>query len=311
MPSVPAGSVYFEQGWFGLGSRMVGESGRQVASIDGSYLPFLIEELLALSARKVLAPQGSHASLFAGSLTGPHAQYLEVVDGRPALERTGRTFQPVWDEFNVRPSPEAILLPPEAQGDDLDALMTLFDGIRNYLTGVEHRSAIGMDLVRLRAAIVHLRTRAHSGDARILLARFEGLLASYEETKTPTLAWISQAPREHVRAFHELMEDRDYVELSAEANSLGIPAKAARAVQVMSRLTRRLLEKSRFAELFTFGTRVFQTFTAAPIPGASSLLGLFATDYAPPIVDLNETMNRAVLCWLESDAPFVPPPLHF
>jgi hypothetical protein len=237
-------------------------------------------------------------------------RYVQVVDSVPARRRCFAVFGRVAEELRVELDGDERVVRGGQDAPTMDRLMTLFDGAEMFLSGIAHQAAIDLDLARMKEAVTHVRGQLRSPEAREVLARFEGILATYEPVATPALRGSPGASADQVRAFLQLLEDREYEELSRTTLALGFPARSRRAVQLMRRRIDGLLTRAPFKQIFNLGAQSVTAATQVPVPDSEAAHALLNSGYLPPTFMIDEAMVQAARRWRDAEPEFIPFPGH-
>jgi hypothetical protein len=297
-------SIFFQRGWIDVAGLRPGRG-----SLDGAYLMFLIEELIAQSALEVVIPTQSIPGAVADRMPDPIKKYIRTVDRLPARQRCFSVLAPVANELGFELDGEDRRVRRSTDQDLVDVAIELFDGFELFLSGIEHKSAIDLDVVALRRATSVVRGKLSGSEGREVLARLEGVLNTYQPSSIPTLRNVSLATPEQAKGFLRLLEDREYAELSGNTLDLGIPARFGRAVQIMRRIMEDIVSRPPFKQLFNLGTRTITAAThGVPIPDSDAIQALLSSEYLPPAIPLADAMSEAAKRWKRSAIEFIPFP---
>lgn len=300
--------ILFQRGWGDIARRTLPDG---VAGVQGSFLPYLLEELVAGSAREVIVPFQSMAGSFLGDFPSPLDKYIRGVDAAPARRQATAFLGPVAQEIGLRLDENAFrkvegerfvraAALTERKDDLLGAQMAVFDGVETLALGIQHSAAVDLDIGKLLLASRCLRAFLQNPYGRETLARLEGILATYEATTVPAIGAISRAPQGLVNDFIELIQDREYAELSEAAVGLGMPLRMKRSGQIMRRVARRIVASARFKPVFNLSAQALKAATKAPVPSADDVSGLLSSGYLPPALELEDRFAEAARRWKES-----------
>jgi hypothetical protein len=284
--------------------KIVAKSDTIMMSRDSSFLPYLIDELVAQSALKLVIPKGTVLAACAVHLPGFMQRHVEIVDSSRAFSRAMALLAPVFKEFGVTEATEGMAR--LSRGTPREVLV-LYQEFPTFVRGLEHKTEIAIDFAAMKEATRVLRGLARSHRARIALAQLEGVFNTYEDLEVPMIEAIPRATEAHDENFRRLLEDYEYAELSAEAHNLGVGALSRRAAQLMRRTAMSVVSRTPFREIFNLGTKVITVWTKAPMPDSETVSRLLRSSYMPPIVRTKDAYRRAERAW-ETDAPeFIPP----
>jgi hypothetical protein len=283
------------------------EGGEVMFSRDGSFLPYLIEELVAHSALKIVTPKGGLLDRFAKHLPDDAQRYVEVVDWNRAASKTNALLAPLLHEFGVvEATPELI----RTSGQDTPpAILVLFGDLLEFITGIEGKAEVSVNFERLKRVTHLARVLAKSSEARLVLARLEATWNMYATMSVPTIEALPKATPAYVEGFRRLLEDAEYAKLSKEAHNLGMAARSRRAVQLMRRCAVSVTSKSPFREIFNLGTTVITACSKTPLPDAETLAHVLQTSYLPPFFQMRDAYANAKNAWEAAKPAFIPPRL--
>jgi hypothetical protein len=246
--------------------------------------------------------------VFAEQLPEILQRYVKVVESMPARTRCFAVLGRVAEELRIDLDGTDRVARGGLDGETMDRVLTLFDGFEMFLSGIEHKAAVDLDLARLKEAAGHVRGRLRNPEGREVLARFEGILATYQPLATPALRASPGASADQVRAFIQLLEDREYDELARTTLELGLPARSRRAVQVMRRRIDGLLTRAPFKQAFNLGAQTITAATQVPVPDSEAAHALLGAGYLPPTFMIDEAMAEAAKRWRDAAPKFIPFP---
>lgn len=266
---------------------------------DSSWLPFILEELVALGATRAVISGEEIASL-------PRELRRWVTAAREGVTPTSETF--------LRPVALAIGMPVnddgslDYSGDDA-ATSDFIDAehaLSTWLVGHRTKCQVSIDIAKSLRSVRRLRKMCKTaGDASMRLAAFEGLLLSYETASVAALVIRSGAEDEALDLFSELLDDAAYRELSQEAFALGWAKKAIGAVRSIGRMTRAIARRPAFKGVLNIGGRAVSTLTGIDMPTHDDLAPLLAGSYSPPLVKVEKGVNTALRRWERANPPMV------
>ncbi len=278
--------------------------------VDGSSLPFIIEEMVAHCAVEIVISSLSPASLFTDTLDSLLSRRVKVVPFKPVLEKQQALLEPLIEEFHVKfdgPSFSSACEDEEAS----HALSTIFFELFVYLTGLEYRAEVDVNIQELVNSIRLLRAYSRNPKSRAVLATLEGLFSVYEPFEFGGLIASSAGSRDIARLFNYLVEDSLYLKGSEAAHGLGISKKVIRSITLLRRYTEEIANSTRFRQLFSLGTKAVTAATKLPMPDSTAASELLSSGFLPPIVSLSNTMKAALDTWKESkSSPIYPPHIN-
>jgi hypothetical protein len=270
---------------------------------DGSFLPFLIEELVALGVIDIAIPMTSADSLFIHLLPASLRRRVVLVDkGLRSVKDLQAIFTPIAEEFQIEPKGLALTLQAKLSEDLQRAIGTLYLSLYDFLVGLENELQIDIDLPSTRASIATVRRSSRNPNSRANLAILSGILESYQLRTPDSLVLRSSAPDRLVSVFQEFIQDETYRLLSTQTHSLGFPAHLQRSLIILGRLAKQIAAKERFRQLVCVGSRVIAAATHVPVPDDETFAHLVRKGYLPPIVSLDKAFQKAKEAW-KSAAP--------
>lgn len=306
------------------------ENGPDEYSLDGTLLPFVIEELIARSAVAIsLSGNASDLTFYVPQELRKHVRGLDAEEAR-AYRRAAALLRPVTEEFGRGygecgrlASPEDLSQPSKRSVTSLsgykrlpqpleEAIVDLFFSMPVFFLGLDEQMQVDLNASMLRDTLRLIRCETRGQTARIVLASLEGIFNTYRQNAVNGLT-ASAASTDLVDCFLALVEDREYQELSAYASELGIPERAKRALVLIKRGCKSILLRKPFRQLFTLGTRAIETATQIPLPDSEAAEQLLCKGYLPPFVPVSSAIKEAVRAW-ERNNPDKPhrwtPPMY-
>lgn len=287
------------------------------ATVDLSVLPTLMEELVAFTPAKILIEDTSLFAGVVGSLPPALRGWCEIVDGQRPAERLESLFLPVFEDYGLelvdwnRTSgggmQTALRRPDSRQKDAGRHLFDIFHELYPFFFAIEHAVPAELRLSRALRLCRELRENASSSEATANLARLEQVLRSYEVTQAGGLEVRSGLAPLAQASFVELLEDYDYRERSHLAYDLGLPQRAAIAIDRLATVSKRLASNSKFEGLIQYVLTVLAAIKSVPLPEARWLLGP-QREYLPPVMSFASVRQRAFNLWQRRSPPGVPHP---
>jgi hypothetical protein len=280
-------------------------TGETAGRYDAQSFQYLIEEFVALSAVEMAVTATSPALSSIDDLPAVFRDQIKVVDrnGRERAE-TAAFLKPCCQEFGLAFRADgAFQLPQDLPPGLRLAIGRLIPGVYDFLLAANHRLQADINLPELKDAVEGMKAASSDPDARAHLSTFLGVLNSYQPVTIPSAELVTTAPFEHQTRFKELIEDLAYRNLSENAALLGMPADAARAIQLMERWLRKLSSKRAFARTIKATSKVI--FGSRGINGPDlDLAGLFVPrGYYPPLVAFDDALSRAEALWRKMRRP--------
>jgi hypothetical protein len=288
---------------------LVFSDGSRGASLDASYLQFIVEELIRFSAVD-LAIDPSSAFYGSVDLLPPsfRRRIRKVDKNRLAREKTFFILAPVYKALGMEfPLFRGVLEIPNGIDHELaHAILLLTLGLERFLIGSDHRVQVDIDLEIMLAALAVLMTHVHNMEARANLVTFEGVLRTYRPFQVPSLVVRPDPNHDLSRRFQEFVEDETYRYLSREAGLLGFPSRATHAVITMRRAISELLAKPRFQDAAELTSQAVTASTALPTSTSRIQRLLAPQSFLPPLVSLQDAHARAAEQWAATAPPFIP-----
>lgn len=281
------------------------------AAWDLSYVPFLIEDLIAHSAARIAIQDGSLVHGVVGDLPQVLRDRLIVVDKhREASEKAHAVMAPLFDEFRVRRLGRGgYQLSDEGFSEVAPQLLTLTHMLESFLVGLAHELQLELDPTEVVALSERLRKIARNSESRACLATLGGVFRTYSSVVTPSLQFRSEASDDLVQTFERFVEDETYRRLAREAGLLGIPMQMTHALIQMRRTVGDLLKRQRVSDVMTLGTKGVAVATHLPVPDPGVFARILGKPrYIPPLISLEAVGERALGAWEAADPEFRPPP---
>jgi hypothetical protein len=280
----------------------------KAAYVDGSSLPFLIEEFVSLAVTEVAIVKNFPASDFIDHLPQGLKNRVVLVKEQQAFSKLQALFAPIAEEFELVLSYGIQYLKPLPR-DLSDSIGTLYFSLHTYLIALEHELQIDINLRAVKNAIAALRQSSRNPQARSNLAILSGIFETYDYKQLDSVELHSSAPERLISIFQEFVEDETYRNMSTHAHSLGFPIYARRSMTVLKRLAKKLVSKAPFKDIVNLSSRGISTATSLPIPDSDMYASMIKKGYLPPIVPLDEAIKRAKKSWESINPDYVPHPL--
>jgi hypothetical protein len=287
----------------------LGGGGKQV--IDGSGLPFLIEELVARSAAEIVIPDSTVAADFVDQLSRSLKGRVTVVSSKPAHAAISSMLEPLGEEIGARSyDPVYISLPERVTGIHI-AYATLWNILPSFLLAMKHELQVDIEVAGVMSATDTIRRGSRNADTRALMAAIQGVFASYRPVEQAGAHVFSSVRGDLGRLLERLVQDEAYRRLSSSVHSIGIRGKGERALQLTRRLAEDLVSKEGFKRTLGFGTKTVETITSFPMPDYDLITQAAGAGYLPPVVRLKEAIANAHRLWQEQSPPFMSPDSRF
>lgn len=287
-----------------LGLRVTPDGGTVFA--DGSSLSFIVEELIALSAVSIVIPNSHPAAEFVSSLDPLIVKRVQVVDEQKNFQDLVALLGPLTEEYSV-----------DFDGGTFgcsaidrvvwDGLAELYFALDMFLLAMTHRTELDISLGRLKSNVKTLRHACRNPSSRAILSSIEGVLNTYQTLNCKALYVNPHAKPQLVNVFNDLIEDSAYRNAAKQAHTLGIPAKALRALTIMGRCLEDILTRSPFKQLFNLGGRAIEASTNIPIPASDVAKELLSRGFLPPIISTQEAFKQAKRAWNDANVQPMPP----
>ncbi len=279
---------------------------------DGSFIPYIVEELISRSAYQVVFDYGPEA--FQKSIPKSIAERIGWSSSINSMHKALDYLAPVFEELNVGTNGRAYW-PKDRSKDsdyngDLTAAATVASDLESLLMAIDEKLQLDLDLVTLQRSLFHLRNILRSSEGRARIAVMQGIVNSYKSIDAPGLVALPTASEVIVEHFQRLVCDAQFLELSENASELGYLAKSKRAIELMRRNVGDILNNKLFSNGFNQGAKAISLATQIHIPETEVAESLLSRGYLPPIVSLVEPLSAARKLW-ESHAPALIPPRDF
>jgi hypothetical protein len=278
---------------------------------DLSYVPFLIEGLIAHSAVRVAVAAGSLFHEAIAELPEALRDRLIVVDKHgEASERAHAVLAPAFDEFGVR----RIGSQGYQSTSDHDSvevvtdLITLAGLLTRFLIGARHELQIELDPREMVERSSRLLQLARGPESRACFASVAGIFRTYSYVGTPGLQLRPKASADLAEAFIRFTEDETYRRLARDAGLLGVPMQMTHAVIRMRRTLADLLKRQSVSDLATLGQQTVAVAAHVPLPEPGLITRIIGKPrYIPPLLSLGPVSERAMVAWEAADPEFRPP----
>lgn len=277
---------------------------------DGSSLPFLLEELVAYSARQIAIPPSNLAGFVSSLPEGWRRRIALVDENRTIVTGLLKLFEPIGDEFGMQFSSTSIEYTESQVG--LEELrrhaIGAFVSLYPFLIGLKHQLQIDIDAPGLARLLQEVRLGLTDKETRRKLATLEGALRSYAPSTLPGLKCLAPTAPDLADILDELLDDEIYRSLSNDAKKVGFPSKMRQAKDDMLRKARAIVRKPQFKGVYGVSGVGLAVATQIPAPDNDTVQSLLGAKFLPPIVDIRTIINRARKSWFQTKPDPVPPP---
>jgi len=206
-----------------------------------SFLPYMSLEFVRLGAERIAVPSWDPSSRELGSLPDGFADSIRVVDPKgQTLAEVEKFLEPVLAEIPVEFALGGFLHRSSRNQDPVvvDAIAMLRNSLARFVVGIRERLHVEIDVLALKQSLEVLDKRLQTPTARLVVARFSGLLQTYDQVEVDSVQFKTSVEKERVAQFLELIALPAYRELSGELGVLGIPGKTKQAVTKIKKLTK-------------------------------------------------------------------------
>jgi hypothetical protein len=274
---------------------------------DESSLPYLVEEFVASAAVEIAITPTSPATEHLDELHPALRSRVVIIDGDQRVgEQVAAFLEPIGDEFHfaLRNSNRELHFTSTSDPALRNTIGELFYHLYDFLLGAEYRLQIDVDIGKMQSTVRSLRALARNPLARTNLATLEGVLGTYRPVTITSLALKSAATDNQVERFRTFVEDTRYQAVSRDAGLLGVPEEADRAVTLIQRGLRRLVQHPLFKSVAGLASKPISKTTHLDVDTASFVEALLPKRYVPPIVSLASAYERAEEIWRSQRPPF-------
>ncbi|MCK4858738.1 MAG: hypothetical protein KAT58_12260, partial [candidate division Zixibacteria bacterium] len=230
-------------------------SGCEGVVVDGSCVPFLIEEFVSLAATEIVIPSSAFEAAFVGRLPEKLQRRVKVVDVTDTEKQRIAIAQPLAEEFGVEIVPMGLYYAKHVPEDIAAALGGLYFALDHFLIGLRYQVQIDINLQHLRESVNKLLGVSRNPQARANLAILAGILRTYNSLPFDSFELRAQPADRLLGLFEEFLADETYRHISNNCYMLGFPERFQRARDMLSRLTRQLVRKPLFKPLLTLASR--------------------------------------------------------
>jgi hypothetical protein len=177
-----------------------------------------------------------------------------------------------------------------------------------YLLALEHEMEVAVDAAKWAEQADAIRTQLKNPNGRAIMAAIAGVARAYQPITVDAPIVRPQAHNLLAEKFEELLEDQAYKELSAENRFFGIPALAQGAKLKVGRAVKAFINRPKAQQLLDSGTRIVSAATEVPVPESQTVARLLERNFLPPLICLDDLVERAEVAWKAARPEFVPLP---
>jgi hypothetical protein len=293
-----------------VGCSFQDETGGEWTAWNYSFVPFLMEEFIALGVMDVVLSSGEEPD-YLRSIIVPELRPRLLVERCEAGVDSARILAPIAEEFGYEFDAGAAVL-KRANGESLaegpvGEIFSVACALEKLLIGIKYEAEISLNLARVKQDLVSLANVCRSGRSRATIAVLRGILNAYAPVQTDAVIIRPSTTDRQIRLFLTFVEDSTYREMSQAAHAFGIPGRLERSRQLFSRAARALILKAPFRQTVNLGSKIISAATHVPIPDADVAASLFHKEYLPAVVDVDDAVARAIEQW-KRVAPTAAPP---
>ncbi|NAW56349.1 MULTISPECIES: hypothetical protein [unclassified Vibrio] len=269
------------------------------ASRDGSFLPYIAEELISQAAYSVSF--NFRCDNFVKSIPRAFNDRVNWVDQAKSQRLAISFLAPILDEFGIEYEGCEYRFKKNSFAKSNEELFNCVTVVMSYLTqfyaAVEYKLQLDIDLKAFKGCIELIMLHSRAPESRGNLAVLKGILTSYELVESPSLVHKSYAGKPVIEHFQRLSNDCDYQELSRNAHDLGYRDKTKRALELMRRFVGDILKNEKLSKGLDQSTKAISVASQIHIPDAQVAESLLNNGYLPPIISLKEQMVKAHSIW--------------
>jgi hypothetical protein len=233
---------------------------------DGSFIPYIVEELISRSAFQVVFDFKTEG--FFSSIPKALRERVEWIDSGGSKQKALNYLAPILDELEI--STDGCSYSQKNKNsenyDNLYSVMNIASSIEKIFLAVEHNLQIDIDLLSFQSSLMKIRNALRGSEGRARIAVLQGIMGSYKMMDSPSLLAIPTAPEIIVEHFQRLINDSNYLELSQNAMQLGYIEKSKRSIEFMRRKIGDLLNNKYFRKGFNQSAKAISLATQVHIP---------------------------------------------
>ncbi|MEE9351939.1 MAG: hypothetical protein V3U78_06730 [Thiotrichaceae bacterium] len=289
------------------------KNGSKGAARDGSFIPYIVEEIISRSAYQVVFDYkpDNFISLVPSALK----ERVDWVDTKASSRKAHNYLHPLFEELSVtyegfgygskKENPDS------EDHENIHMLMNIVANLEKLFLSIEESLQVDVDLMSLNKSLEQARTIIRSSEGRARVSILQGLMNSYHTVEAPCLIAVPTASEIIVEHFQRLVNDAHYLELSNNANQLGFAEKSKHAIEIMRRKASDLLKNKYFKKGFNQSAKAISLATQVHIPETEVAEPLLSKGYLPPIISLYEPLSKAKKLWEKHSPRFIHPNSEF
>jgi len=268
---------------------------------DFSPTVFMLEELVSLGIGNIAVRKSLPEAAMLSQMPTLLRRFVRIVDDTGERDTVARLLDPILKELSIGRRPDGTFrFPKSLQNEIREAISRLQGDLLRLALGYNNSLQVGVNPQLALASSHALRNTVRDGDARAVLALFEGILRCYEALEFQSARPRSQTPHELVRVFGRLLRDPLYQDLSSGVQSLAKPESRASALAKIVETTRSLMSRPFISKSWDYVVSLVKVWSGLPLPDAGTLLGMTTGKSLPILVDLTGARRNAVAMWQRS-----------
>ncbi len=285
------------------------ENGHKGASRDGSFIPYIVEELISRSAYQVVFDTRSES--FINSIPSALKDRVDWVDSNISWKKSTEYLTPLFEELSIISEGPAYRFYKENPNSDdknnLGILSNIHGDLAKLFLSIDENLQIDIDILSLKKSLTQARITIRNPEGRARIAVLQGIIESYQNVESPCIIAIPTAPEIIVEHFQRLSCDTHYLELSRNAKQIGYLEKSKYSIERMRRNISDLLKSKIFRKGFNQSAKAISLAIQIHIPETEVAESLLSRGYLPPIISLFEPLSKALKQW-EKHSPEL---IHF
>ncbi len=280
---------------------------------DGSFIPYIVEELISRSAYQVVFDYGPDG--FKDSVPQALKERVGWINSIPYNQKSLDYLAPAFDELKIATNGSTYWIDKEnslpEDNDNLHWLANINGNLEKLFLAIDERLQLDINLISMQSSLLQIRNILRGSEARARIAVLQGIIRSYEVINSPAMVAIPSASEVVVEHFQRLVCDSQYIELSENALQLGYAGKSKRSIEVMRRKVTDLLSNRLFSKSFNQGAKTISLATQVHVPETEVAESFLSRGYLPPVISLIEPLSYATKLWELHSPEFVPPTESF
>jgi len=266
---------------------------------DGSALPFLIEQFIAVAVTDIYMPRYYKSDFLC--LPEKLKKRIIFFDTKGSVDRALAVLRPIFEEFEVFPDEQGTFLSYSGDKDIekqmVSNILTLLSELKVFFCGMDKRLFIDIDTNHLISSIANLRTACRTGGSRTTLAYLNGLFSSYKSQDIDSMVLLPPSSGRMTTVFTEFVEDALYEKISHTAHQLGFPRLSLKVIPKLRRMMKELSTRPPFKQITDLSLKTISIVTALPTPSAGAISEAIASDYLPPVTSFSSEISRGLEYW--------------